>query len=183
MSYTINTRPTKKGLAFDLHYRWKGVRSRPLLGYNLTKEQAERAAIAMIAKVQANTDKTKSVERTLSNLLPLFWDSFEVKGRTDRIRPKGIIDNHLLPAFGGRPLAALTSKNGLDYVVKRRNEKASAGTIRREWQVLMRLLNLAVGMTGSTKIGSRPWNCRTQTVGPGLPPLRNWKVFGSCVIA
>ena len=32
----------------------------------------------------------------------------------------------------------------LDYIVKRQQTNASAGTIRREWQVLMRLLNLAV---------------------------------------
>jgi hypothetical protein len=34
----IRTRQTKRnGVAFDLYYRWKGQRYRPLLGYNLTK--------------------------------------------------------------------------------------------------------------------------------------------------
>jgi hypothetical protein len=54
MAYTIKTRRTQKGMAFDLYVRWKGQRYRPLLGYNLTKEQAEEAAIAMIAKIQRN---------------------------------------------------------------------------------------------------------------------------------
>ncbi len=59
----------------------------------------------------------------------------------DRIRSKGILDNHL---FGNRSLSSLTPKEGLDYILKRQQTNASAGTIRREWQVLMRLLNLAV---------------------------------------
>jgi integrase len=41
-------------------------------------------------------------------------------------------------------LVSLTAKDGLDYVLRRQKVKASAGTIRREWQVLARLLNLAV---------------------------------------
>ena len=146
MNYTITTRQTKTGIAFDLYVRWKGQRYRPLLGYNLTKEQAEKAAISMIAKIQAGHQE-KNVQlnqRTLKDLVPLFWNSFEVKKRIDRIRPKGILENHLLPALGYRPLVSLTPKDGLDYVLKRQQAKTSAGTIRREWQVLMRLLNLAV---------------------------------------
>jgi hypothetical protein len=55
MSYKITKRSTLKGPAFDLYFRWKGKRYRPLLGYNLSKEQAEQAAIAMIAKIQAQS--------------------------------------------------------------------------------------------------------------------------------
>ncbi|NGZ98469.1 MAG: hypothetical protein CV089_20490 [Nitrospira sp. WS110] len=51
MTYSITTRKTQKGVAFDLYFRWKGQRYRPLLGYNLTKEKAEEAAIA---KIQLN---------------------------------------------------------------------------------------------------------------------------------
>ena len=144
MGYTISKRPTKKGLAFDLYFRWKGLRYRPLLGYDLTKEQAETAAIAMVAKIQAEsvTPERPQSERTLRDLLPLFWDSFTVKKRIDRVRPKGILDNYLLPTFGHRSLSSLTPKDGLDYVLKRQQDDAEASTIRREWQVLMRLLNL-----------------------------------------
>ena len=146
MTYSITTRQTKKGVAFDLYVRWKGQRYRPLLGYNLTKEQAEEAAIATIAKIQTRPARPNSSEdvRTLRGLVPLFWNSFNVKKRVDRVRPKGILENHLLPAFGDRLLTALMPKDGLDYVLARQNAGASAGTIRREWQVLMRLLNLGV---------------------------------------
>ncbi|MGH9549190.1 MAG: tyrosine-type recombinase/integrase, partial [Terriglobales bacterium] len=146
MNYTITTRQTKTGIAFDLYVRWKGKRYRPLLGYNLANEQAEQEAIAMIAKIQAGPQATtvQHSPRTLRDLVPLFWQSFEVKQRIDRIRPKGIIHQHLVPVFGDRSLSSLTPKEGLDYIVKRQQAHASAGTIRREWLVLMRLLNLAV---------------------------------------
>lgn len=128
MGYTISKRPTKKGLAYDLYVRWKGVRYRPLLGYDLTKEQAETAAIAMMAKIQAEsiTQERPQSERTLRDLLPLFWDSFTVKKRIDRVRPKGILDNYLLPTFGHRSLSSLTPKDGLDYVLKRQQDNAEA---------------------------------------------------------
>jgi hypothetical protein len=144
MGYTIKTRRTQKGLTFDLYIRWKGQRYRPLLGYNLTKEQAAEAAIAMIAKIQTQSVTLHSKEDThpLRDLLTLFWDSFAVKKRVDRVRPTGILENHLLPVFGDRPVSSLTPTDGLDYVSKRQQAGASAGTIRREWQVLMRLLNL-----------------------------------------
>lgn len=146
MKYTITTRQTKSGTAFDLYVRWKGQRYRPLLGYNLSKDQAEEAAIQMIAKIQAKsvTPERPHSGRTLRDLLPLFWDSFTVKKRIDRVRPQGILDNHLLPAFGYRSLPSLAPTDGLDYVLMRQRAGASSGTIRREWQVLMRLLNLGV---------------------------------------
>ena len=146
MNYTITTRQTNTGVAFDLYVRWQGKRYRPLLGYDLTKEQADLAAITMIAKIQAasHTPAAQHNQRTLRDLVPLFWQSFDVKNRVDRVRPKGILDNHIVPIFGERPLVSLTPKEGLDYIIKRQLANASAGTIRREWQVLMRLLNLAV---------------------------------------
>ncbi len=146
MTYKITTRQTKAGTAFDLYVRWKGQRYRPLLGHNLTKQQAEEAAIAMIAKIQTQfaLPHIREATHSLRDLLTLFWDSFAVKKRVDRVRPKGIIENHLLPAFGHRPVSSLTPTDGLDYVRNRQQAGASAGTIRREWQVLMRLLNLGV---------------------------------------
>lgn len=146
MSYRITRRSTLKGTAFDLYFRWKGQRYRPLLGYNLSKEQAEQTAVAMIAKIQTQSGEQGRLhsQATLRDLMSLFWDIFELKKRIDRVRPRGILENHLLPAFGDRPLVSLTAKDGLDYVLKRQQSDVSAGTIRREWQVLMRLLNLAV---------------------------------------
>ena len=146
MAYKIHTRKTKKGVAFDLDYRWKNVRYRPLLGYHLTPHEAEQEAIAMIAKIHAGPPRAEDRrgEETLRDLTSLFWDSFDVKKRIDRVRPRGILENHLLPAFGDRPLTSLTAKDGLDYVLKRQQAGASPGTLRREWQVLMRLLNLGV---------------------------------------
>jgi integrase len=79
-----------------------------------------------------------------SEAVALFWQAFKAQGRVDAVRPQGIITTHLLPAFGRRPLHQLTAQDGLAYVLTRQRAGAAAGTIRREWQVLMRILNLAV---------------------------------------
>lgn len=147
MAYVITKRPTKKGLAFDLYFRWKGLRYRPLLGYNLTKEQAEEAAVAMVAKIQQGESRPTTVPPvapTLREFLPLYWQTMHVKKRFDLARPESIIETHLLPRFAQRPLDSLTAEDGLAYITARLAAKAAPWTIRREWNVLMRILNLAV---------------------------------------
>ncbi len=147
MAYTISKRPTKKGVAVDLYFRWKGVRYRPLLGYDLTKEQAKEAAIAMMVKIQQNEQQStpRHVSPTLLvDFLPLYWQTMRVKKRFDLARPESIIETHLLPRFGERRLDSLTAEDGLGYITARLADKAAHWTIRREWNVLMRILNLAV---------------------------------------
>jgi hypothetical protein len=68
-----------------------------------------------------------------------------VKKRFDLRRPESIINIHLLPRFGDRRLDSLTAaEDGLAYITARLGDKAAPWTIRREWRVLMRILNLAV---------------------------------------
>ena len=146
MPYTINRRRTQTGIAFDLYYRWKGQRYRPLLGYDLNSEEAERRAIAMIAKIHsgAHTLPVKASCSTLQEFLPTYWQSLRVKDRIDLRRPETVLEIHLLPRFGDRPLASLTPEDGQNYVAARLDAKAAPGTVRKEWGVLMRILNLAV---------------------------------------
>ncbi len=146
MAYRITTRQTKAGTAFDLYVRWKGQRYRPLLGYNLTKDQAEEAAIAMIAKIQRNEQHVtpRNVSPTFADFLPLYWQTMHVKKRFDLARPHSVIETHLLPRFGERRLDSLTAEDGLAYITSRLAERAAPWTLRREWNVLMRILNLAV---------------------------------------
>ena len=147
MKYTITTRQTKTGTAFDLYFRLKGQRYRPLLGYNLTKEQADEAAIAMIAKIQQgepSASAPQSTSPTFTDFLPLYWQTMHVKKRFDLARPESIIETHLLPRFGERRLDSLTAEDGLAYIMARLEAKAAPWTIRREWNVFMRILNLAV---------------------------------------
>ncbi|NGZ98468.1 MAG: hypothetical protein CV089_20485 [Nitrospira sp. WS110] len=49
-----------------------------------------------------------------------------------------------MPRFGERRLDSLTAEDGLAYITSRLAEKAAPWTLRREWNVLMRILNLAV---------------------------------------
>jgi integrase len=147
IKFTIKERRTvRNGMAFDLYYRWKGIRYRPLLGYNLTPEEAQRAGFSMIQKIQAGKLDTRWEKEvtTFKDLLPLYWESFELKSRVDKVRPRGIIEQYLLPHFGAIPLLEIRPEHGHYYLLARRRAGAAVGTIRREWQVLMRILNLAV---------------------------------------
>ncbi len=148
MGYTIKTRITKRnGLAFDLYYRWKGKRFRPLLGYGLSEEEAERRAVALIGKIHKGSSfglAQKVARPTLRSFLPVYWQAMRVKQRLDLRRPEDIIENHLLPRFPDRPLDSLTAEDGLAYITARLKAGAASWTIRREWNVFMRILNLAV---------------------------------------
>lgn len=82
---------------------------------------------------------------TLNDVLPLYWKQFTIDRRIDDKRNRIAIDRHLLPFFGAISLGNLTYETGQDYILHRRNEdNAADGTIKREWGVLMRILNLAV---------------------------------------
>ena len=70
--------------------------------------------------------------------------TMRVKNRLDLRRPECILETHLLPWFGDRPLHSLGPADGLNYITSRLAAKAAPWTIRREWNVLMRILNLAV---------------------------------------
>ena len=144
----ITQRQTKRrGIAFDLTFCWQGVRYRPVLGYDLTPNEAQRLALKRIQEIQAGLCdvKPKAIEpATLQDAIQIFWDSFHAKGRIDEARPRGVINQFLLPFFGAQPLASLTAKDGLNYIRARQTQKASPGTIRREFQILNRILNLAV---------------------------------------
>jgi integrase len=108
--------------------------------------QAQAATIYGALRKQRREDRLfdKKLKHTLEEVIPLYWRVFATRGRVDRVRAEGIMKNHLLPFFGGRSLRSLKAEDGLGYVTHRQQQKATAGTIRREWQVLTRLLNLAV---------------------------------------
>ena len=148
MSYAIKTRFTKRnGPAFDLYYRWQGRRYRPLLGYNLSREEVERRALDLIRRIQegrASEQEKNVTDLSLRDFLPVYWQAMRVKQRLDLRRPKAIVENHLLPRFGNRPLVSLKAEDGLTYITARLKGGAAPWTIRREWNVFMRILNLAV---------------------------------------
>ena len=83
----------KAGTAFDLYIHWKGQRYRPLLGYNLTKDQAEEAAIAMIAKIQTQPAPSNSRQdrRTLRDLVPLFWTASPSRNGSITLAQRGFL--------------------------------------------------------------------------------------------
>ncbi|MBM4135146.1 MAG: site-specific integrase [Nitrospira sp.] len=134
-------------------YRSKGT-DRYCVRWSVRGEDRKRRGfptLELARRYQAKVHLRKITARHLpeqmdvpwAEAVDLYWSAFKSKGRVDRIRPEGIIDQHLAPHFGRHHLHQLTPKDGLDYVKKRQAAGAAAGTIRREWQVLMRILNLA----------------------------------------
>jgi integrase len=151
-SFTITQRHTqRKGLAFDLYVKIEGRKYRPVLGYDISEDEAHRRAIAMIARIQrklltpdlpVRADAHPST--TLQEAITLYWDTMKVQGRVEYVRPESLIRNHLLPFFGRSLLADLTAQDGLAYIKSRQTHGVAVGTIAKEWGTLMRILNLAV---------------------------------------
>jgi hypothetical protein len=150
MKYTITKRKTKNGTAFDLYFRFSGERFRPVLGYDLDKfpkEEIDRLAIGKIHKIlekEEHQTASSLASPTFRDFLPVFYQTMRVKQRFDMRRPESIIETHLMPRLGDRRLDSLTAEDGLAYITARLEAKAAPWTIRREWSVLMRILNLAV---------------------------------------
>jgi hypothetical protein len=81
---------------------------------------------------------------TLHEFLPTYWQTLKIQKRIDLRRPEIILYTHLLPRFATRTLDTLSAEDGLAYITTRLEAGAAPGTIRKEWGVLMRILNLAV---------------------------------------
>jgi hypothetical protein len=150
MSSEVHVRPRKcaAGTAYNLDYLYNGVRYRPRLGINLTKEQQTQMALEAVNGIHQgiSAGPCHSGDRvTLEQFLPTYWQAFKAKGRVDMVRPEGIINNHLLPRFATQLLSRINDPAvGMDYVTARMKHGATAGTIQREWNVWMRIMNLAV---------------------------------------
>jgi integrase len=141
---TIRVRRSKQGVLFYLDYTYKGTRHRPPLGYDLTIEQQNEKASEAVKRIHTGNVPAQAGGPTFKAFLPTYWQAFTAKGRVDTVRPQGIIDNHLLPRFGDKPLTAINDPAvGMDYITARLKD-VTAGTVQREWNVLMRIINLAV---------------------------------------
>lgn len=130
---------------------WRGRRYRVSLGAKLTKEQQQIAAVDMMRQIQrggqatvANTTASPGPVVTLQDVLPTYWSQFALHKRVDRRRNEGIINAYLLPFFGERNLCGLKPNDGLAYVAFRLKSGRTSATIRREWNVLMAIINCAV---------------------------------------
>jgi hypothetical protein len=83
----------------------------------------------MIARIEAGghaVASSQGVGCTFREFLPVYWQMMGVKNRLDLPRPKHIIDTHLLPRFGDRPLDSLSAEDGLGYITDRLKAKAAA---------------------------------------------------------
>lgn len=149
-NFKIHKRQTKtRGVAFDLYFRWNGQRYEPKLGYNLTPQAAYLAARQMIdfivrgeMKVYAGTGRGISFKQAVD----LYWQMFRLQERVDTERATNIIEKQLMPFFERDELSDITVERGLKYIEQRKEQGRAMGTIRRECQVLNRILNICVDL-------------------------------------
>jgi hypothetical protein len=149
-----------------LTYWYRGVRYRPVLGYNLTMDQEREAALQIMTAIHANTvQQSRSPKEsfqapiktnlTFSEFVPIYRQYLNAKRPGSDGRNDIILNLHIIPFFGGKRLLDIRLEDGLAYLAKRSSDitgpkdnrrRVAAGSIERECAVLMAVLNLAVDM-------------------------------------
>lgn len=144
--YKLTRRSTKtRGIAVDLEYWFKGDRYRPTLGYDLSRDEADKAAAEMVLRIQrgefhGGSQPTGGV--TIAAFKPAYTKELRERKVVDLGRPEQVIDTFLSVHFT-MPMRAIRYTDGQAYIAWRRSAKPqpSDGTIAREWAVLNSLLN------------------------------------------
>lgn len=141
----ITRTETVAGVRSTLDYRYRGGRYRPVLGYNLTADQEHEAMGQILASIQSHVGGIAGHPGiTFSEFAPKYLAKLTSKKLQALDRPTTILQRHLVPFFGVRPLRSLKLEDGIAYIAHRRSQTAADGTIKRECGVLLGLLNYAV---------------------------------------
>lgn len=149
------TRVVAAGRVCELYFYFRGEQHRPVLGYNITEDEGHRRAQKYVQEVMGRDAGAATVDGySLQDAARLYWDEFAIRDRICKNRPQQIIDKHLMPFFGNKPLKDLTRADGVAYVRQRLDpptvipyrtpEPAAAGTVHREMNLMNRILRLAV---------------------------------------
>ena len=140
----ITRTETVAGVRSTLDYRYRGGRYRPVLGYNLTADQEHEAMGQILASIQSHVGGIAGHPGiTFSEFAPKYLAKLTSKKLQALDRPTTILQRHLVPFFGVRPLRSLKLEDGIAYIAHRRSQTAADGTIKRECGVLLGLLNYA----------------------------------------
>ena len=151
----IKRKRTAKGVRSVLTYWYRGVRYRPVLGLNLSLDQEREAASTVIKAIHTNVEAPGSIHTvtpspsanpTFSEFVSSYLKFIKAKRHDHDRRNENILNLHLIPHFGQKPLSEIRLDDGLAYLEKRQASNAADGTIERECAVLMAVLNLAVDM-------------------------------------
>ncbi|HRB16750.1 MAG TPA: hypothetical protein PK224_13225 [Nitrospira sp.] len=141
----INRTMTAQGMRSHLDFRYRGVRYRPVLGYDLMSDQEHAAMVQILASIQSHVGGVAGDQGpTFAEFTPKYLAKLQSKGLRALDRPSTILHRHLVPFFGVRPLSSLKLQDGVGYIAHRRGQDAADGTIKRECGVLLGLLNYAV---------------------------------------
>lgn len=135
-----------------LTYWYRGVRYRPVLGYNLSTDQEREAALQVITAIHTNTAQVERLpaqtthfadqsDTTFSAFIPIYLQYLKAKRPTSDGRNELILTKHIIPYFGEKRLGEIRLEDGLAYLEKRRSDltgprdnrrPVAAGTIERE---------------------------------------------------
>ena len=140
--------PTHHGVQSRLEYRYAGGRYRPVLGYDLTPDQERDEAHRLITIIHQNARGGAATQSKTGPVFDGFAGQYLAYLRSKKLkdlgRPTTILDKHLVPFFGSLSLPSIQLEHGLRYLEHRRSQKAAEGTIERECNVLLGMLNHAV---------------------------------------
>ncbi|MDF2460264.1 MAG: putative Phage integrase, partial [Nitrospira sp.] len=140
--------PTRHGVQSRLEYRYGGGRYRPVLGYDLTPDQERDEAHRLITIIHLNAREGAAGQLKTGLRFDEFAGQYlaflRSKKLKDIARPATILAKHLIPFFGSVALASIRLDHGLRYLDHRRSQQAAEGTIERECNVLLGMLNHAV---------------------------------------
>jgi len=124
-------------LGHDTHYTVEQIHERAWEFWNSLKNPQKAEQREHVAR------RGGPEHMRLSDLMPMYFDEFDLKNRIDHKRPQMIYENHFVRIFGRKKLKDFSYADGIKYQTVRKEEGASLGTLEREWGFLMRLLNLA----------------------------------------
>jgi integrase len=120
-----------------------------------TETKTRRVAETIHAKVLTDIREGRwfENEKGKTTIFSELWEKYQ--SRYAKVRDPYTI-KHLLPVFGGRTLAEITTEMIEDYILERSEEGAAASTIYKEYALGRRMFNVA--RKKWKWIGNNPWS-------------------------
>lgn len=122
---------TTRGTRSVLTYWYRGVRYRPVLGFDLTTDQERESAYRFISAIHQNTNRPQTIspvattDRTFEEFVPTYLRYLKAK-RTDADKRNEIaLRLHLIPFFGQKLLKDIRFEDGLAFLEQRQAEGAA----------------------------------------------------------
>jgi integrase len=125
------------------YYDIQGIRQEETIKGD--REAAERELAKRLGEVASGIPVSSKPNRVLfEELADDVLNDYEINNRNSGSDIEGRFRLHILPIFGKRKAAQITTSQLKAYSLRRRNEGAPNGTINRELEAIRRAFNLAM---------------------------------------